>query len=77
MQEMLESLGLGRSPGVGNSDHSSIPAWNIPRTEETGRLSPWGCKELDMTERLSTHSSVVDTYTAPGNVPSTFTCIDF
>ena len=77
MQEMLEFLGLGRSPGVGNSDHSSIPAWNIPWTEETGRLSPWGCKELDMTERLSTHSSVVDAYTAPGKVPSTFTCVDF
>ena len=24
--------------------HSSIPAWEIPRTEEPGGLSPWGCK---------------------------------
>ena len=31
--------------------HSSIPAWKIPRTEEPGGLySPWGHKELDMTE---------------------------
>ena len=34
--------------------HSSILAWRIPWTEEPGRLySPWGCKELDMTERLT------------------------
>ena len=26
--------------------HSSVLAWKIPRTEETG---PWGRKELDMT----------------------------
>ena len=31
--------------------HSSILAWKIPWMEEPGRLySPWGCKELDMTE---------------------------
>ena len=30
---------------------SSILAWKIPWTEELGRLySPWGHKELDMTE---------------------------
>ena len=29
--------------------HSSILAWKIPWTEG---YSPWGCKELDMTERL-------------------------
>ena len=33
---------------------SSILAWRIPWTEELGRLySPWDCKELDRTERLS------------------------
>ena len=32
---------------------SSILAWKIPWTEKPGRLcSPWGRKELDMTERL-------------------------
>ena len=35
--------------------HSSILAWRIPRTEEPGRLQSMGCKELDMTERLSLH----------------------
>ena len=31
--------------------HSSILAWRIPWTEEPGSYSPWGCKELDMTEQ--------------------------
>ena len=36
--------------------HSSILAWKIPWTEEPGRLySPWGQKELDTAERVSTH----------------------
>ena len=30
--------------------HSNILAWKIPWTEEPGGYSPWGCKELDMTE---------------------------
>ena len=30
--------GLGRSPGGGNATHSSILAWEIPRTEEPGGL---------------------------------------
>ena len=35
--------------------HSSILAWRIPWTEEPGRLySPWGHKESDTTEYLST-----------------------
>ena len=37
--------------------HSSILAWKIPWTEEPGGLhSPWGRKESDMTEQLSTHT---------------------
>ena len=36
--------------------YSSILAWRIPWTEAAGGLySPWGCKELDTTEQLSTH----------------------
>ena len=31
--------------------HSSFLAWRIPWTV----YSPWGCKELDMTEGLSLH----------------------
>ena len=34
--------------------HSSILAWKIPWTEELAGNSPWGRKELDTTERLST-----------------------
>ena len=38
------------SPGEGNrATHSSILAWRIPWTI----YSPWGHKELDMTEQLS------------------------
>ena len=49
--------GWGRSPGVGKmAAHSSIFAWEIPRTEEPGGLhSPQGHKELDRAEHLSTH----------------------
>ena len=32
--------------------HSSTLVWEIPWTEERGRLHPWGRKESDMTERL-------------------------
>ena len=43
--------GSGRSPGGGNGNLSSILAWEIPWTEETGELhSPWGYQESDMTE---------------------------
>ena len=30
--------------------HSSILAWEIPQTEESGRLQSMGSQELDMTE---------------------------
>ena len=36
--------------------HSSILAWKIPWTEETGDYSPWVVKELDMTEHTHTHT---------------------
>ena len=35
--------------------HSSILAWKTPWTEVPGSYSPWGLKELDMTERLHFH----------------------
>ena len=34
--------GLGRSPGGGNGNHSSILAWKIPWTEEPIRLPYMG-----------------------------------
>ena len=33
--------------------HSSILAWRIPWTEESGWYSLWGCKKSDMTEQLT------------------------
>ena len=33
--------------------HSSIPAWEIPWSEEPGGLSPWGLKESDTTKGLN------------------------
>ena len=34
--------------------HSSIHAWKIPWTEKSAGYSPWGLKEWDRTEQLST-----------------------
>ena len=43
----------GRSPGEGNGNALQYPCWEIPRTEETGRLQSMGVtKESDMTEQL-------------------------
>ena len=40
---------LGREDPLekGMVTHSSISAWKIPWTEESGGYSPWGGKELD------------------------------
>ena len=43
--------GLGRSPGEGNG-YSTPVFWP---GESHGLYTPWGHKELDMTERLSLH----------------------
>ena len=37
--------------------HSSILPWRIPWTEEPGEYRPWGLRESDTTERLSTAHS--------------------
>jgi len=46
---------LGREGPLewGMATHSSILAWRIPWTEESGRLQSMGCKESDMTEATS------------------------
>ena len=41
--------GSGRSPGEGNGNHSSIFAWEIPRTEEPRWALVHGVAESDMT----------------------------
>ena len=37
--------GSGRSPGEGNGNHSSILAWEIPWTEESGGLQSMGLQK--------------------------------
>ena len=50
---------MGSIPGWGGplekemATHSSILAWEIPWTEEPGRLQSFGSKESDMTEQLN------------------------
>ena len=34
----------GSFPEEGMATHSSTLAWEIPWTEEPGRLHPWGCR---------------------------------
>ena len=52
MQETwVQSLGWEHPLEKEMANHSSTLAWKIPWMEEPGRLhSPWGLKELDMTE---------------------------
>ena len=53
MQEtQVRSLGQEDPREKGMTSHSSIPAWEIPWTEEPSEVTygPWGHKELDMTE---------------------------
>ena len=38
--------GLGRSPGEGNGNHSSILAWKVSWTEEPGRLQSMGLQRV-------------------------------
>ena len=38
IRELGSILGVGRSPGEGNGNHSCILARRIPRTEEPGGL---------------------------------------
>ena len=54
MQETrVQSLGQDDPLEKGMATHSSILAWRIPCTKETGGYSPWGGKESDTTEQLS------------------------
>ena len=54
-QEMWFDPWVGKIPlEESMATHSSILAWRIPWTEESGRLHPWGHTESDITE--VTHS---------------------
>ena len=50
----VRSLGWEDSLEKGMAIHSSILVRRIPMDRRTWGYSPWGHKELDMTERLST-----------------------
>ena len=62
MQEMQEtrvqSLGQEEPLGEGLATHSSAPAWKIPWTESLVSYRPWGRKESDTSEQLSTHTHI-------------------
>ena len=44
--------GLGRSPGEGNGYPLQYPCLENPMDRGASR-APWGCKELDTTERVN------------------------
>ena len=46
----FQSLGQEDPLVEGMATHSSLLAWRIPWTEESGGLKTMGCKELDTTE---------------------------
>ena len=48
----VQSLGQEDPLEKGVATYSSILAWRIPWTMEPSGCSPWGPKELDVTERL-------------------------
>ena len=52
------SLGQEDSLEKEMAAHSSILAWGIPWTEETGSLQSMGLKESDMTEQLHTQQGI-------------------
>ena len=41
---------LGRFPGIGNDNHSRILVWEIPGTEEPGKLQSTGSQGVNKTE---------------------------
>ena len=45
--------GSGSSPGEGNANHSRLLSGKLLGQRNLVGYSPWGCKESDMTERLS------------------------
>ena len=49
-ETQVQSLGQEDPLEKGMATHSSILAWRIPWTEEPGSDTPWGHKELDLTE---------------------------
>ena len=57
-QTQVPSLGQEDPLEKGMTSHSSILAWRIPWTEESGGLQSKGSQESDTTEQLSMHTCV-------------------
>ena len=55
-ETQVQSLGGDDPLEKEMATHSSILAWRTPWTEEPDGYSPWGYKELDTIEQLSTHT---------------------
>ena len=55
--------------------HSSTLAWEIPWTEESGRLQSMGREESDMTKRLHFHFSLSCTGEGNGK-PLQYSCLE-
>ena len=53
LETPLRSLGWEDPLEKGMATHSSVLAWEIPWTEEPGRLQSTGSQESDTTERLT------------------------
>ena len=51
-------LGSGRSPGEGNSNPLQYSCLGNPMDRGVWQ-GPWGCKELDTTECVHTHSGIL------------------
>ena len=50
LKTVVQSLGQEEALEKEMATHSSILAWRSPWTEESGKYSPWGSKEMDGTE---------------------------
>ena len=63
MQEVLIwSLGQEDPLEEGMATHSIILAWEIPWTEEAGRLQSMGSQNLDRTEQLNNNNQHFSSY---------------
>ena len=58
----VQSLGLEDPLEEGMDPHSSVLAWEFHGQRNMTDYSPWGHKELDMTERISRNMWLADTY---------------
>ena len=64
--------GSGRSPGEGNNTHSSILAWGIPWTEESGGLQSMGSQSRKRLKQLS--MSTCESNIQPGSCSHCYKC---